>query len=95
MNNFEEDFLALKQENDKLREQLKDKEQILKGAIFLIINDIGLNFEDTSAEDKKLIELAMRMQKIEIIFEYSKIDSGNEKEMIEFCNEFISNFMKE
>ena len=94
MNKLEQDFLALKQENDTLKEQLEEKQSLLKKVIFLVINDVQEIVESQTIIDKDHAKRVVKMKKIEAISEYSGVDMSNAKEFVEFCRSFSMEFMR-
>lgn len=94
MNKLEQDFLAKKQENDKLKEQLKNKEALLKEALFLLSIDIIDVFDSFPKEMKKDM---MQTRTLRIFSSYSgiEISEGNDKDLAKFVYNFSKDFAKE
>lgn len=94
MNKLEEDFLALKQENDKLKVQLEEKEKLLKEALFLLSINIVDAFDSMP---KHLKEDFTEERTLRIFSSYSGIEiaEGNNREIASFIYNFSKDFAKE
>ena len=94
MNKLEQDFLELKQKNDKISTELEETKQVLDDVIsFICTEQIHYNreFEDIL---KELRDEFFNCNRLEFISSYSKISHKNSRKIVEFCVEKSNKFMK-